>query len=149
MDPYDSLLFGPFPRLQTEGYDHTSPEDPRYNCIAWAADDSKRFWWPTPVAPYFWPDGLSKSDFTFSNFVRAFQSIGYELCDDGNLEDGVEKIVIYSKSGLPSHASRQLEDGRWASKLGPFIDIVHLDANSLEGTQYGRVRQYMCRPRPG
>ena len=61
--------------------------------------------------------------------------------------DGVEEVVIYELNGRGTHAARQLEDGRWASKLGKYVDIEHLVAESLEGPEYGTVAVFMERPR--
>ena len=82
--------------------------------------------------------------------VDLFLAAGYELCGDGNLEDGYEKIAIYAKDGEPTHAARQLGDGRWTSKLGKYEDIEHdsLDALNGEGFgEYGSVALFMVRPR--
>ncbi|RMH08652.1 MAG: hypothetical protein D6704_02725 [Nitrospirae bacterium] len=46
-----------FPRLCETRYEITSPQDTSYNCIAWAAGDVGRWWWPAPQA--YWPQGVS------------------------------------------------------------------------------------------
>jgi hypothetical protein len=54
-----------------------------------------------------------------SAFIQAYKSLGYELCDNSELEAGFEKIAIYATSdGEPTHAARQLSVGLWTSKLG-------------------------------
>lgn len=35
-----------FPGLQGTSFEITSPRDRRYNCVAWAANDTRRWWWP-------------------------------------------------------------------------------------------------------
>jgi hypothetical protein len=85
-------------------------------------------------------------------FVEAFQTLGYELCLNGSLEVGVEKIAIFGKKqsnepAIPTHAALQLSSGEWTSKLGPFEDIVHREIDSVDGPVYGRARIYMSRPR--
>ena len=35
-----------FPGLRTAPFRITSPADLKYNCIAWAADDTSNWWWP-------------------------------------------------------------------------------------------------------
>jgi hypothetical protein len=106
--------FGSFPRLATEPFSTTSPVDESYNCIAWAAGDSDRWWQPTPIGPYYWPDGLPLSDYSLSNYVAAYGRLGYEVCSSGELEDGIEKVALYEHNGMASHACRQLfaEPGR-------------------------------------
>lgn len=46
MDPLEEL----FPGLRETEYTLTSPEDRGYNCIAWAAGDLSRWWWPDATA---------------------------------------------------------------------------------------------------
>lgn len=65
--------------------------------------------------------------------VELFLAAGYELCGDGSLEDRYEKIAIYAKDGEPTHAARQLGDGRWTSKLGKYEDIEHDSLDALYG----------------
>jgi hypothetical protein len=35
-----------FPRLSSENHHVTSPESRDYNCVAWAAEDTTRWWQP-------------------------------------------------------------------------------------------------------
>jgi hypothetical protein len=65
----------------------------------------------------------------------------YEKCEDGTLEAGFEKIVIYAKGAEPTHAARQLAKGttpeKWTSKLGAEIDVEHdTPATLVEGTPF-------------
>ncbi len=49
-----------FPNLRAAGWTRTS-EPANYNCIAFAAGDTSRYWWPNPFYPdasdSYWPDG--------------------------------------------------------------------------------------------
>ena len=70
------------------------------------------------------------------------------MCSDSSLEAGYEKIAIYVKDGIPTHAARQLGDGRWTSKLGKYEDIEHDSLDALNGDgygEYGRVALFMSR----
>jgi hypothetical protein len=134
-----------FPNLAEEGYEETSPATRRYNCVAWAAGRTDQVWWPDPQAVGYWPEDASRSE-SLEAFFRAFESIGYMRCDDGNLEATFEKIAFFALSGQPKHAARQLEDGRWSSKLGKSIDITHA-LGGLEGPVYGQVVAFMKRLR--
>jgi len=69
----------------------TSPEDPRYNCIAWAAGDTERFWWCVDSPFVYWPATAPK-ECTIAAFVAAFQTLGYEECDNGELEEGFSRL---------------------------------------------------------
>ena len=137
------------PVLKYANYHVTSPINDGYNCAAWAVGDDSRFWDPSPVGPYFWPEGLPR-DRSTATFVLAFETVGFTVCSDDSCEQGIEKIAIYAQNGLFQHAARQLEDGRWASKCGDWHDIVHEDAYELEGDDlgYGSVVTIMQRRRP-
>lgn len=132
-----------FPYLQQSGFEHTSEPSRYYNCIAWAAGDSERWWWPDPRA--YWPSGVQIEE-TIAAFAEAFSTLGYSICSSPDLEVGVEKIAIYkADDGTPTHAARQLPDGRWTSKLGPWIDIAH-NLESICGPEYGSIAIFMKRP---
>jgi hypothetical protein len=113
-----------------------------YNCIAWAAGDTTAWWEPDIFQQYFWPEGVSR-DYSLQSYIDAFRTVGYELCDDGSPEDGMEKIVIYTLNGEPKHAARKLSNGNWTSKLGDFEDIEHVNLDCLKGPIYGSAHKYM------
>lgn len=135
-----------FPRLDTTNYSQTSPRTPLYNCIAWAAGDNTKWWWPDNEYNYFWPDGVKREE-TLDAYIEAYQTVGYEVCDSGQLEKNTEKIVVYINpvNGAPTHAARQLPDGKWTSKLGQNIDISHLEPETLTGGKYGTIARFMKR----
>jgi hypothetical protein len=133
-----------FPNLKN--YQITSPADYRYNCIAWAADDTKNWWQPSD-APYFFWLRDDRSD-SLENFVKTFNILGYKEETDSALEPKFEKIALYTDAdGLPSHATRQNENGLWTSKLGEAEDIEHDTPEALEGEAYGAVKIILKRPR--
>jgi hypothetical protein len=136
-----------FPGLRGTDCRVTSPADRRYNCIAWAAGDTRRWWWPDPPPDdegYHWPPGVSNEE-TLAAFVAAFVALGYEPCTDEGQEAGWEKVALYATAdGAPAHAARQLSGGRWSSKLGRGQDIEH-DLRALEGADYGKVVQILRR----
>jgi hypothetical protein len=121
-----------FPDLVRTGYYITSPPDPLYNCIAHAAGITNKWWWPDPDGFDYWPQGVLRER-TFAAFIHALATLGYGPCPDGALEVGWEKVAIYATADGPAHAARQLENGRWTSKLGPDDDIEHALA-SYAGT---------------
>ena len=130
-----------FPLLSYGGSQLTSAVDPRYNCIAWAAGEKTRFWWPN--GPY-WPGGIPK-DSSVSSFIQAYQRLNYTECDSREPEQGVEKIALYVNSSYKvTHAARQLPSGLWTSKLGKSVDISH-ELISLEGSVYGKVATILKR----
>lgn len=134
-----------FPELSVTRYEITSPCDANYNCIAWAAGDLENWWWPIPIAMYYWPSGIAREE-TLDAFRLAFESRGYQVCDDGGLEDGFEKVAIYTNdAGMPRHAARQLQNGTWTSKCGEYWDISH-ELRGLHSKLYGREVLFMSRP---
>ena len=82
-----------FPNLRNTGYRVESPRTRDYNCVAWAAGDSKRPWWPVDIDSYYWPEEPRVE--SLSAFISAFGSLGYEVSDNSNLEIGFEKVAIY------------------------------------------------------
>ena len=143
----DALLLNRFPGLSRSHFRTTSESTPRYNCIAWAAQETDRFWWPADHAGAFWPAGIAREE-TIDAFVAAFATKGFAVCSESTLEPGFEKIAFYvDRPNHPTHAARQLADGRWTSKLGRGIDIEHDELESLEGpSAYGTVAVYLKRP---
>jgi hypothetical protein len=138
-----------FPTLAIAGYEVTSTETWRYNCIAHAADDHDH-WWESPVfykPRCYWPPSAMRG-YTIDALVSAFQAIGYTLCADGELEDGFDKVVLYSNDrGEWTHAAKQVADGSWSSKLGPWEDIRHATVEAIECPDYGKASKYMKRPK--
>lgn len=134
-------MTGPdFPRLTPDNHRVTSPPTTDYNCIAWAAGDTDRWWepgvhWPVAATGYG-PDALE----------AALVALGFEPCPDGNPEPGWEKVALYAAGAFGTHAARQLSGGTWTSKLGRQEDIEHDTAEALAGGVYGEVFRYLKRP---
>ena len=78
-------------------------------------------------------------------FVEAFGTLGYEVCPDGSLEADYEKVAIYTQSGVPTHAAKQLPDARWKSKLGSWEDIEHNTVKAVEEYIYGKTVLFLRR----
>lgn len=134
-----------FPNLKNTHYRQTS-KSAGYNCIAHAIRDTLKVWWPTVDIFHktYWPPGLPREE-TVEAFVAFFQSIGFESCDNNNYEQRYDKIAIYAdEKGRVKHASRQLNDTFWTSKLGLNIDTEH-EHRAVAGNNYGDVVAYMKR----
>ncbi len=134
-----------FPNLTPTNYHITSPVDFDYNCIAWAADDPTRWWWPDVQNQKYWPSDVPREE-TLEAFILAYATLGYVVCDSGNSEDGFDKIVIYCLNGDPTHAAKISENSNWSSKLGQGNDISHKQ-NALNGPIYGTPETFMKRKR--
>ena len=128
-----------FPRLD---YSVTSDPDDSYNCIAWAMDRQDTWWSHLPG--YRWIGRRAPGIETLEN---VFLELGYERCDDANLEDGYDKAALFVQNNRWTHAARQLPDGKWTSKLGVFEDIEHDSLDGISGRLYGEVHCIMRRRR--
>jgi hypothetical protein len=137
-----------FPGLAAAEHRVASPTSDKYNCVAWAALDENRWWWPDAAGVSYWPPQAPREE-TLEAFVEAYRLLGYLPCDSADLETGFHKIAIYAREGLPTHAARQLPDGRWASKLGRAEDIEHATLAALEGRLYGRLAIVLRRRNAG
>lgn len=134
-----------FPDIVDWGYAVTSDITCTYNCIAWAAGDDSRYWWPTEDGSAYWPPEAPRS-LTVDAFAAAYGLLGYVVCDGEDHEEGYEKIAIFAEtSGEPTHAARQVDANDWTSKVGDLHDIRH-PLRALEGPEYGRVVLVMKRP---
>jgi len=148
MSRLSPLFESTIPNLASEGYEVKSPEtrDTRYNCIAFAADSEIKYWWPSEDYDGYWPPTAPREE-TTSAFIKAFQTLDYEICDNEKMENGYEKIAIYVLSGRPTHAAKQCEDGKWKSKLGAWgEDIKHNTLKAVEDDFcYGHAEIFMKR----
>jgi hypothetical protein len=133
-----------FPNLTRLGYRLTSAADVKYKCIAWAADRTDAWWWPDSMGQGHWPENVPREE-TLPAFVRAFESLGYTPCDSDKLEAGFDKIALYARGGIPTHAARQVGESKWTSKLGEVEDIEHT-LEGIAGAFYGVVVQILRRP---
>lgn len=136
-----------FPKLKGgNGYTITSEATPIYNCLAWAAGDNE-WWWDIDrrLAGVRWPLGVPR-EYTLATWRQIFQESGFEGCETGTQEAGFEKVAAYvGDDEEPTHAARQLQSGKWTSKLGQSHDIEHDTLDSLEGDEYGKVAFIMKR----
>lgn len=129
-----------FPNLKKEGYKITSPETQFYNCIAWAVEDDTKRWDPSG---YYWPTDIP-TEITVNTFILLFNKYGYEKCANRKREEGYQKIAMYiDKSGIPQHVARQLDGGKWTSKIGSLEDIEHNSLEGLVGDEYGIAGIYL------
>ena len=153
-----------WPNLSGTDYRVTSPKSQEYNCFAYAVGEvarpgkfsdsdvadaerqkTDRWWQATPGDRFYWPDGVPQEE-TLEAYIQAYQTVGYEVCDRDDLEPGWEKVALYIDSeNRPTHAARQLANGKWTSKLGWLEDIEH-ELDALRGDRYGVVGQILKRP---
>lgn len=154
-----STLEAQLENLRSSGYDQypASPPTPYppncYNCIAHAAGHTDAWWWPSPNKfLYYWPPHLPRESpgaEMLENFIHAFEWKGFQRCQNGAPEAGVEKVALFLKDNRPTHVARQLESGVWTSKCGKLQDIQHATLAAVEGRIHGQSVVYLHRRRPG
>ena len=127
-----------FPNLTPENHAVASPRTDEYNCIAFAAGNQKSLVVARSGRSVVLAAEAAREE-SVAAFRRAFSSLGYEPVRRLEPEPGYEKVAIYAIGGTPTHAARQLPNGRWASKLGELEDIEHATLDVLVGTVYGDV----------
>lgn len=136
-----------FPNLSQDNCSLTSPQTWEYNCIAWAANDDERWWWPQSEPQAYWPPDI-RNEVTVEAFTQAFALLGYAPCADESLVENIEKVALYvDNNNVPQHMSRQLSDGGWTSKLGRSWDISHTHNSVLDGPSYGTAKYFYSRPK--
>ncbi len=60
----------------------------------------------------------------------------------------VETVALYLQDGRPTHAARQLPNGKWTNKLGQDVDVVHDQLEEiLTWCEYGKPAVFLRRPR--
>ena len=65
-----------------------------------------------------------------SAFEAAFASMGFFRCDNREYEPGWLKVAVFgTPEGLPTHAARQLPNGRWTSMAAIAGALVVLTLN--------------------
>lgn len=98
-----------FPRLTPENHRVTSPASRDYNCIAWAAGDTERWWQPN----VFWPIQASPNDYGMAVLEQLFIALGFEHCGfDINLEPDFERVALFGNTDFYTHAAKQLPNGK-------------------------------------
>ena len=132
-----------FPNLRNEGFTVVDPPSGLYNCIAYAAGDTSQWWDHTPRR--YWPSYATRSE-RIESLQEVFVGLGFEECDDGTIQSGYQKIVLYEDQGAWEHASIQMPNGAWRSKMGEGPVIEHLNPESLSGGTYGSPMIYLSRP---
>lgn len=113
-----------------------------YNCVGFVVGDF-RWWQPDDDRPErYWPDGVPH-DYWATSFVKALETVHFERCQDGNPEEGFEKIALFHKGGVFKHASL-VSSPRWKSKLGELEDLEH-PSSAMDKSVYGNIHCYMKR----
>lgn len=141
--PPEKPLLDFFPGLNAPDYGRSEMKD--FNCFAWAAGETHRWWEPDEKGRFFWPEEAPR-EYSLAAYVKAYETLGYVSCESALHEKDFEKIAIYVDSrGTPKHAARQLPSGRWSSKRGRDRYDTHT-LLEISGSECGRVAMIMKRP---
>lgn len=126
--PNRDALSDVFPDLKNDvNFEILSPRTPKYNCIAWAMQFEDRWVSIFDYPGYWWPEGVEKT-MSPSALIHAFEAVGFTLCDNSNLEDGFDKVVLYKK--------RVMKNGHMRLELyQKQQNIVSLDHHSMAHTR--------------
>lgn len=145
---YDAVKKRLCPNLTPLNSTKTSEPTFDYNCLAWALGITD-LWMDMPnyFQPFYNldPSNLDHSAKGYAQILA--ENFGFEQCDNPEVEDDFEKVVLYEKDGDWTHIAIQLSNGAWSSKLGDLEDIVHTSVDALAGGPYGNPILYMKRQR--
>lgn len=146
-------LIAVFPDLANDkNFKILSEQTPVYNCIAWAMGYNDRWVDPNLYAGCWWPNGAMRS-MAPEALIQAFQVEGFEISDNGLLEDGYSKVVLYKNlvGDQWTHAARIVADDIEHSKFGQSFDGQHSHAvlcrtgKGYSDQSYGTAFAYMKR----
>jgi hypothetical protein len=141
-----TIYYSEFPNLRDSNHRPTSDPTSEENCIAHAIGACGEWW--EPVFGRIWPAGAPYYNYKIESLVYVYERLGFIVCESSEWEPEFEKIAIYGKDGVYTHAARQLPKSvAWTSKLGPDDDISHTTLDVLVGGSYGTVVKIMKRPR--
>ena len=82
-----------FPNRTASNIRKTSEIDLSYNCFGWVLGKTEVLSWTSSSS---WPGGIGKN-FLVHTIIELYERYGFEECgQDGTLEDGIEKIAIFT-----------------------------------------------------
>src|SRR5205809_62904 len=95
-----------FPTLKADGYNKSSDYCEDYNCFAFATSETTKRIDPSGQPDCDWPDDILPTKFV-SSFLAYYRSKGFVVCDNGDPEEGFEKIALYKNDvEEATHAAR-------------------------------------------
>lgn len=135
-------LAGIFPKLAAEGFEIVDPPSNQYNCIAFAAGDTGKWW--SIHQPDYWPTHATRSN-SIESLVEVFAGLGFERCRDSRTEPGFGKVALYQQQGAWTHAAVQTPRRVWLGRTDPGLIIEHRNPELLAGGAYGNPTTHMQR----
>ena len=113
-------------------------ESMEYNCISYTLNITNNISWPYDDNNY-WP---VKRELNKDSFDSFYEYHGFEKIDflDFSYDPKYTKVSLYCNEGIPTHASLQVNDVYWESKIGQ-LGIIRHDLFEIENETYGKVTQ--------
>ena len=112
-------------------------EDDNYNCISYSVGLTDRGFWPIKGRDDCW---YGINEVTINSFDIFYEHYGFKRCDylDILYDKNYIKVAIFTKENIPTHASIQIDDNWWESKIGQ-LGIIKHDIFEIEGDIYGKL----------
>ena len=123
--------------LLTEFELYDDSEDDNYNCISYSVGVTDRGFWPIEGCDDCW---YGNSEVSVESFDLFYKKYGFEKCNfiDVLHDKNYTKVALFLKNGKPTHASIQIDNDWWESKIGQLGIIKHY-LFELECEIYGEV----------
>lgn len=136
-----------FPKLgEDPNFIVNSPTTSIYNCIAFAMRLQDRWVAPSISCPGYWWPPIPECSMKKNSLVKAFEYVGFEVCDSCLMESGYDKVVLFCDDNDNwTHVARIVADGIEHSKFGKGWDAFHSGNNIFIGSSYGHEYAYMKR----
>lgn len=132
--------------LKPTDFHFTSRKKKTYNCLRWAMG-KKDIWVDMDMIQQMHNLDPATLDHSANGYAECLNKYyGYEICENGDSEEGFEKVALYEKNGDWTHIARLLPNGHWTSKMGKLEDIEHYTLESLSGRLYGKFALFMRKP---
>ena len=109
---FPNIIGNPYKIIKTLTF-----EVDEFNCIAFTLEVYSTFIWTNEKS---WPYDKIPRNSGIPGFKLLYELYDYEECFSLDYEIGYNKIVFYSKNGLPKHAAKQFGNN-WRSKTGKYI----------------------------
>lgn len=134
-----------FPLLNDYELIHNS-DNTQYNCISYSVGIKDKWSWPydeNEIYEYdydhYWP---VKNELSKDAFDEFYEYHGFEKMSllDISYDPRYIKVALYTKNGIPKHATIQKDKIFWESKIG-LLGIIKHDLFEIESNSYGELTQ--------
>lgn len=139
-------LIASFPNLKDDAnFRVNSPYNGIYNCIAFAMGFTDRWVDINTSCPGHWWPPIAERTMGKDSLIKAFEYLGFEQCNNADIENDYDKVVLFCLNDQWTHAARIVSDGIEHSKFGQGWNAYHSGNGIFEGSVYGTEYAYMKR----